>query len=572
MRNSSASKPYPEIILTAVILGTYVFSLCPTLYLIDSGELAVASHTLGIAHPTGYPLYTMISYFFAHLPGEAIFNLNLLSALFCAAAACIVMLTALKATGSRSLAVLAACLFAFAPMIWRIAVVNEVYSLTALFIVLIVSIALNLRSRRGFYFLMYLIGMAFTNHVIVFAAALPVFLYTIIRHKIKFRLVMSGLVFSALGISLYYYLIGRTIGGAHIAWGDTYNLPRLIWHITGRQYQVWMFSLPIKEIVENFGRGMVMLFRNMFWIFLLPVFIGYHRLFTTDKLRFSLLLVIPLLNIAYTINYSIPDVESYYLPTLVSFVTVIIIGLSHFSKWLKWYLVVPLAFLIVVFNYRSCSQRGNYFGLEFADAHLEQLPTGSLLLCTYWDIYSPIMYLRQVKNQRKDVIVIDKELLRRTWYIKYLNKEYPEFYAQVKNQVDLFLVELEKFEHQKFYDPLVIQTRYVVMLEAFISAREDRAFVAMPFPDRDLQSVLPQYHRLPRGLNYQIMASESDYSGIDYGRVNISRPGNINDERLDFNAVYVDQMIRNNIAYHRSAGNFLLLKQAEEWLIRYRGN
>ena len=33
----------------------------------DSGELASAAYTLGISHPTGSPLYTMLGYLVSHL-------------------------------------------------------------------------------------------------------------------------------------------------------------------------------------------------------------------------------------------------------------------------------------------------------------------------------------------------------------------------------------------------------------------------------------------------------------------------------------------------------------------------
>jgi hypothetical protein len=52
---------------------------------IDSGELAAVQTTLGIAHPTGYPLFTIIGYVFSiiPLPFTTIFQLNLLAAIYC---------------------------------------------------------------------------------------------------------------------------------------------------------------------------------------------------------------------------------------------------------------------------------------------------------------------------------------------------------------------------------------------------------------------------------------------------------------------------------------------------------
>ena len=112
--------------MAVVTFIIYLFSLCPTVYLIDSGELAAVSYTLGIAHPTGYPLYTIISYFFAHLPGEPVFNLNLLSALFTVCAAVFLYVLSYGIIKDKSAALIPVAIFSFAPTIWRISVTNEV--------------------------------------------------------------------------------------------------------------------------------------------------------------------------------------------------------------------------------------------------------------------------------------------------------------------------------------------------------------------------------------------------------------------------------------------------------------
>lgn len=69
--------------------GVYCVTLARTVGFIDSGELAWASASLGIPHPTGYPLYTLLTYFFVlFLPFfEPIVAINLFSAVFAAAAA-----------------------------------------------------------------------------------------------------------------------------------------------------------------------------------------------------------------------------------------------------------------------------------------------------------------------------------------------------------------------------------------------------------------------------------------------------------------------------------------------------
>ena len=80
-------KPVPSrvwigLVLFFVSFGIYAATLARTVGFIDSGELAWASATLGIPHPTGYPLYTLWTYLFVSaLPFlEPISAINLFSA------------------------------------------------------------------------------------------------------------------------------------------------------------------------------------------------------------------------------------------------------------------------------------------------------------------------------------------------------------------------------------------------------------------------------------------------------------------------------------------------------------
>src|SRR5579859_4626763 len=68
-------------------LVLYLATCSPTINFLDSGELTTVAWTLGIAHPPGYPLYTLISSAFIQLPlGPPAWRMNLLSALFAAGA------------------------------------------------------------------------------------------------------------------------------------------------------------------------------------------------------------------------------------------------------------------------------------------------------------------------------------------------------------------------------------------------------------------------------------------------------------------------------------------------------
>jgi len=81
------SRPlYPAIAVSIVTFIVYLQTMAPTVGFIDDGELATVCYTLGIAHPTGYPLFTLIGWLFSHIPfvSSVILRLNVMAAIFTA--------------------------------------------------------------------------------------------------------------------------------------------------------------------------------------------------------------------------------------------------------------------------------------------------------------------------------------------------------------------------------------------------------------------------------------------------------------------------------------------------------
>src|ERR1700726_5206660 len=79
----------------------------------DCPELITAAVILGVAHPPGYPLFTMLGHFFSQLPlGPIPFRVNLLSAVCDALTVGIVFLTAFRLSRSRLASAIAALILA----------------------------------------------------------------------------------------------------------------------------------------------------------------------------------------------------------------------------------------------------------------------------------------------------------------------------------------------------------------------------------------------------------------------------------------------------------------------------
>ena len=76
-------------ILTGLIaFAVYLLTISHSITEFDSGELAAVQATLGIAHPPGYPLFTILGYIFSKIPLgiTKIYQLNILCSLWCVGA------------------------------------------------------------------------------------------------------------------------------------------------------------------------------------------------------------------------------------------------------------------------------------------------------------------------------------------------------------------------------------------------------------------------------------------------------------------------------------------------------
>lgn len=139
---------------------------------VDSAELQHAAYRLSIVHPTGYPLYLLMTRaFIALVPfGDVAWRVNLLSALCAAGAVALVYAIASFLTRSRVAGVFAAALTATHPLVWQQATIAEVNSLNLLLVAALVYILLRWASpeedgwRPPLVLAGLLFGLALANH------------------------------------------------------------------------------------------------------------------------------------------------------------------------------------------------------------------------------------------------------------------------------------------------------------------------------------------------------------------------------------------------------------------------
>ena len=209
----------------AVSFVVYVCSLGPSVGLEDSGELVTAAVGLGVPHPPGYPLWTLLSWCFCKLFGWVTWQgwpnpawaVALGSAAMGALAVGVTALLIMRSgrdllTGAAERAggwwvdvsawvggVAAALAFAFSPVMWSQAVIAEVYALGALFLALTMLLTykwIKCPRTSTLVWLGLVFGLGLTNYQVLLLAALPIGLAVFVR---RWRL---GLSFVAVGVPL----------------------------------------------------------------------------------------------------------------------------------------------------------------------------------------------------------------------------------------------------------------------------------------------------------------------------------------------------------------------------------
>jgi len=509
--------------------AVYIFTLSPTVGLIDSGELAAGCYLLNILHPTGYPLYTMLGRLASLVPvGMVVNRVAALSALLAAGGVGLLLLLGLRLRVSRTVAAASALLLGFSLPVWAVAVDVEVYSLT-LVLVLLLWLAVESCERGGSLLaLAYFAGLALTNHMSSASTVLGVALVIILayRRELAPRLPVLVLLF-LLGVSPYLFLVLRARAGPLLAWGNPYNLERFWWHVTGKQYQVWMFSQSFGEVLHNAGRGAVLLARSFVYVLVPVVFYGAARLFRQRRNLAIGLAVSAAVAFVYAVNYSIPDIESYYLPCLVALAVFGMVGLDGLARRVgRWRHVVWLAGIAALLvNFRVAGKQGDYVAYDHANNTLASAGQNAIIITDWWDVYSPVFYLQHTEHVRPDVCMIDKELVRRSWYFNYLARAYPWLVERSRAEIDSYRQYLDEFEHGRLRDPAEIQRRYIALLESFITRSPERPAYTTFDADAgtDARQLLPGVVRVSVGLLFQLR-SDTLIPEFDYSRLAVRVP------------------------------------------------
>jgi len=530
------------LLLSVVVFAVYSMTLAPSVGFIDSGELSAVACTLGIAHPTGYPLFTLLGWIFSRLPigSEEIIKLNMMASFLCAAGIFLFFLTTrfvlgllFKKDSGKEIQFYdllltfasagASLLLAFSETYWSQSTNVEVYSLHVLFVCGILYLFVHAvwqekldESDRWWYAFAFVVGLSFTNHMttILLAPGL-LYLYFATRgaSKRSWKLLLAMTVPFLLGLSVYLYLPIRGSQSPDLNWGNPTTLETFLWHLSGKQYRVWIFSST--DAASRQLKYFVSTLPGQFtYLGLALSIVGLIGLGRRNIRLFITILILFISCVLYSINYDIHDIDSYFLLAYICMGLWIAVGLFHVGRWLvkrlptRWMVLsslIAMGCVPAIVHFDHLDESTNYLVEDYTHNMFASVDSNALVLSFQWDYWvSASYYYQLVRGQRTDIMVIDKELLRRSWYLTELENRYPSFMNSSSAEVSAFRTELFKFEHDTPYDPVVIQARFIEMIRSFI----DRNIQGRPvYVTSEIEpEITAGWQRVPSGLAFQLFA------------------------------------------------------------------
>ncbi|HWN81618.1 MAG TPA: DUF2723 domain-containing protein [Candidatus Udaeobacter sp.] len=449
----------PALFALALYLGTW----CPfptwAHYGEDGPELEAAGRTLGIPHPTGYPLLMLLVRVTGLLlppPWSALNLLTLAAAVLAVAAAgiCGRALAERMWPGGRGapLAGIAAGLgLATALSFWKQSVIGEVYTLhvAILLIALALLIPKTAGARRAL-LACYVLGLGLAHHLQILPAIAVIVLWLAIDGRLAPaiwqhpRRTLAGLLLFVAPASLY--LVHRLRSAHHpiMDWGDPETWPRLWWSMSGAPYRGHLLGggplATFERWLDAFLSGP---FEQLGILGTALAALGLGLALVRSPRTGALLCLLMAAASGIAAAYDIPDPAAYYLPAVAALALAAGLGATWLvqtagalaSRIQHPLRIVPAAAacgLLAAALGLQISQvrpeadaRAELAGLDYAALGTAALAPHALVL-THGDGRTfSLWYGTLVLAPRPDVLVLYDHLLDWPWYQEQVHRRDP---------------------------------------------------------------------------------------------------------------------------------------------------
>ena len=407
-----------------------------TIFTNDNPEFVTAAATAGIPHPSGYPLYVILTWFVAKVPiGTLAYRVNLFSAL-CAAASLVMgyfiidkIIRELEPENRQQgwLSAVMILPLAVTGIFWYQAIVAKTYSLNLFLTLFAVWLAVKCydeRRPRDFCLFALVAGLGLSNHP-MFALSLPFIALLLVRRGVwtkKLFFACGGLFL--LGILPYAYIPIRSAMHPLLDSARVVDWPSFWRFVTRAQYGDLGGGDLVNKIkfLSFFALGA---WDQFSWLLLFAL-VGLVVVLKSNKrwfcvlsavLVFNPLGIIDLRNLPF--SYAEAAVNApYYLPSYAAMFIFCIIGLWFCFHLFKKFttpliVVVCMAGIIVFFqtNFSSNDLRAFKFIDNLSRETLLSLPKNAVFIVSVGNAAADTIafsytYQRYVGRLRPDVAIV----------------------------------------------------------------------------------------------------------------------------------------------------------------------
>jgi hypothetical protein len=198
------------------------------------------------------------------------------------------------------------------------------------------------------------------------------------------------------------------------------------------------------------------------------------------------MLLVMVCNIIYALNFSIPDIANYLLPTIAV--------LFIFGGWAviqlmqeRGYLRLAVLILVVVSlpfnlinNWHRQDQAGNYSAADGVENRLNSCAAPAVILSANWDVISPWLYLHFYEQRRLGVLMLSVNSLKRSWYFAFIRKTDRALFEYIAAEVEKFLPLVRRFEAGKPVVVSEIEQAYQAILRKIMIYPGRRVYFDQP--------------------------------------------------------------------------------------------
>jgi hypothetical protein len=420
--------------LVAACLGAYVATLTPGLSfpVMDSHELALNAIRLGVAHPSGYPVYTWLGWAWVHAApfGDAAYRMNLLSAVLGAAAVGVLYLV-IRALGPGRLAAAgAALLFGAGDAFWSQAVITEVYTANAFLQTLTMLTLLGWARRRtdgrdaGSLFLVFALvfGLSSGTHLsnFGFAPLYAAFVLLVDPSMLRRpRLIAVAAALFAAGVAQYawLYVRGSTFDQYPNVQPDSL---RGMWGYTFGAFSSSRFAYPLGALPFRLVFYLQQLTKNFGMAGVAVGMLGAWTLMRRSPFAAWLVVGMHVTNAFVFAQFSGPDPEVFYIPGYVAWAALVGCGLQGCVDAVAWagarspraaqaVVALPLAIGIAWMgarNFRANDRTDDTLVPDFDRNVYDLLPPDSDVLASRGAFGADLLYWQIADGMRRDVTVL----------------------------------------------------------------------------------------------------------------------------------------------------------------------